>query len=85
MISIEFSWAAAIYISVCAVALISYWAFFERVRRLPNRSVSERSVWQCAICTYFYIDSRHSDISACPRCGSYNKKQGVNPEREAKG
>ena len=84
MIRLEFSWAVALYLSICLGALMLYWAFFEKVNTLPNRSVSDRSVWHCVICTYFYIDSRHSDISVCPRCGSYNKKQTANPEKEVK-
>lgn len=85
MITIELSWAAALYLSVCVGVLIIYWAFFERVKTLPNRSASDRNVWHCSVCTFFYIDSRHSDISACPRCGSYNKKQIANQEKEVKG
>ncbi|OGX33908.1 MAG: hypothetical protein A3F87_04910 [Omnitrophica WOR_2 bacterium RIFCSPLOWO2_12_FULL_51_24] len=85
MIRLEFSWAVALYLSICLGVLILYWAFFEKVKSLPNRSVSDRNVWHCAICTYFYIDSRHSDISVCPRCGSYNKKQIADPEKEVTG
>ncbi len=75
MIRIEFSWAVALYISFTAVGFIIYWFVFERIINLPNRSLSERSVWQCSICTLYYIDSRNSQISTCPRCGSYNKKR----------
>lgn len=85
MIRLEFSWAAALYICICMGAFLLYWIFFEKTKGLPNRSVSNRSIWQCGICTYFYIDSRHSDISVCPRCGSYNKKQISNSEKEVKG
>lgn len=84
MIKIEFSWAIALYMSLTAVALIAYWFIFERVGDLPNRSISERNVWQCSICTFFYIDSKNSEISTCPRCGSYNKKQVSVPEKEVK-
>ena len=85
MIRLELSWAAALYISLCVGAVVIYWVFFEKARDLPNRSVSDRNVWHCAVCTYFYIDSRHSEISLCPRCGSYNKKQTTTQEKEVKG
>jgi len=83
MINIEFSWAVALYITFTAVAFLVYWFVFDRVKKLPNRSLSERSVWQCSICTQYYIDSKNSGISVCPRCGSYNKKQNNLPQRGA--
>ena len=85
MIPVEFSWAAAIYVTASISAVVIVWLFFDRVKAFPNRSLSERSVWQCSICTFYYIDSKNSDISVCPRCGSYNKKHPANPEKEVKG
>jgi hypothetical protein len=84
MIRLEFSWAVALYMVLTAVAFIAYWFFFDRVKSLPNRSISDRNVWKCSICTLYYIDSRNSDISLCPRCGSYNKKQTNLPQKGVK-
>ncbi|MFA5147948.1 MAG: hypothetical protein WC491_02335 [Candidatus Omnitrophota bacterium] len=81
MIRIELSWAVALYITFTAVGFIVYWLMFDRTKNLPNRSLSERSVWQCSICTQYYIDSKNSQISTCPRCGSYNKKQSNLPQK----
>ncbi|MDP8260833.1 MAG: hypothetical protein P9M01_00630 [Candidatus Kappaea frigidicola] len=36
---------------------------------------SENAFWQCQICAYTFVDSQSKEISICPRCGSYNKKQ----------
>ncbi len=84
MIKLEFSAAVALYLSLTALALIFYWLFFEKPKDMSNKSVSDRNVWRCSICAYFYIDSKHSTISVCPRCGSYNKKEEAISQKEAK-
>lgn len=75
MIALEFSAAAALYLSLVTVIFFAYWAFFERPEKFGGSPAADRHVWQCAICTYCYIDSRNSAISVCPRCGSYNSKE----------
>jgi rubrerythrin len=32
-------------------------------------------IWKCSVCFNDYVDSKHEDISVCPVCGSYNKKE----------
>jgi len=32
-------------------------------------------IWKCSVCSHIYVDSRREDMSACPLCGSYNKKE----------
>lgn len=32
-------------------------------------------LWKCTVCANTYIDSKHVDVSACPLCGSYNKRE----------
>ncbi|MDP3786605.1 MAG: hypothetical protein Q8R05_03530 [Candidatus Omnitrophota bacterium] len=85
MITLEFSVAAALYLSLVTGIFFVYWMFFERSSASGGESAADRYVWQCPICTYCYIDSRHSAISVCPRCGSYNKKQESIPQKEVKG
>lgn len=74
MIKIEFSLAIALYLilTTCVVLLF----LILKNRREPKQFSSEkRFLWQCSICTYVYVDTRHNTISQCPRCGSYNKKE----------
>ena len=74
MIKIEFSLAVALYLvlTTCLVLLIIIF----KNRKDPKQFFSEKNfLWQCSICTYVYVDSRHTSISQCPRCGSYNKKE----------
>ena len=74
MIKIEFSLAVALYLvlTTCLVLLIIIF----KNRKDPKQFFSEKNfLWQCSICTYVYVDSRHTGMSQCPRCGSYNKKE----------
>ncbi|MEI8176523.1 MAG: hypothetical protein WCG78_06610 [Candidatus Omnitrophota bacterium] len=75
MIRLELSFAVALYLIFTVIGLFTLWAFFERKETLKEVNPEEKFVWQCSICTYFYVDSQHDDISACPRCGSYTKRQ----------
>jgi len=31
-------------------------------------------LWKCSVCAHTYVDSKHIDMSACPLCGSYNRR-----------
>jgi len=43
-------------------------------RRDRVRGLS-RQVWQCTVCLHTYFDPRPSRISACPVCGTLNKRE----------
>lgn len=85
MIKIEFSLAITLYLFLTTIALLLYWIFFEKTKNFKDRSSSDRYVWQCSICTHFYIDSKHTTLSICPRCGSYNEKGSATSQKEVKG
>ena len=75
MIEVEFSLAVAVYLVLTIVFILALWMLSER-RKRPGLFLSEEAFfWQCNICTHVYVDSKHSAISKCPRCGSYNKKE----------
>lgn len=74
MIKIEFSSAIAIFIFLTVFVTFIIWLVTEKRKALDLLSSESRFFWQCNICTYVYIDSRHTAISRCPRCNSYNKK-----------
>jgi len=40
------------------------------------------NIWKCSVCSNDYVDSKHEDISVCPLCGSYNKKEEEKGVRE---
>jgi len=75
MIKIEFSLMVALYLILTMCIILILWMISEK-RKILGLFSSDRSFfWQCNICTYVYVDSRHSMLSQCPRCGSYNKKE----------
>jgi len=75
MIKIEFSLAVALYIIITVCLALAAWLVFEKKEGLKKFPSEKEFFWQCAICTYVYVDSRHSRISQCPRCGSYNNRE----------
>jgi len=75
MIKIGFSLAVALYLILTVWLVLILWLVSEK-RRVSETFPSEKNFfWQCNICTYVYLDSKHNTISQCPRCGSYNKKE----------
>lgn len=75
MIRMEISTALFFYLLGTAVLMLLAWSFFDFGTKLKTYSSDEKFIWHCSICTFTYIDSRHDNISKCPRCGSYNEKK----------
>ena len=78
MIEMEFSMAIAVYLSLTVGLILLLWMYFDKRNTLDSFYSDDSFFWQCSICMYVYIDSMHNLISQCPRCGSYNKKEGGN-------
>ncbi len=75
MIRIDVSTAVFLYVMTSLVAIFFMWIFFEKKAVLPKFVREEADVWECSICAYIYVDSQHQEISQCPQCKSYNKKE----------
>ena len=73
MIRIDFSLAIAWYIVLLINSILALW-LIARKEKDKDLSLDERFIWFCSVCTYTYINTKEDTISACPRCGSYNKK-----------
>lgn len=74
MIKLDISMALFLYLLGTVVFILFIWAFFDFGTRLKTFSSDEKYIWHCTICSFTYIDSRHEDISKCPRCNSYNER-----------
>jgi rubrerythrin len=75
MIEVSFSSYYMIYIIFLSFIVITMWFLNEARSKSGSLEIeSENAFWQCQICAYTYVDSHSKDISICPRCGSYNKK-----------
>ncbi len=73
MISIDFSYAIAIYLLLSLTALLMFWLFASKEKD-KDLTLDPKFIWFCAVCTYAYINTKEEVISVCPRCGSYNKR-----------
>jgi len=78
MIELDIATAVAIYLFLTVVGLLVLWLVFDRQTKPRQYTSEKRSIWQCEICTFTYVDSQHDIISRCPQCGSYNKRKEQN-------
>ena len=74
MFHLDVTTAVFLYVMTALCVLFWLWLFLERTTSLPKFVREEADVWECSICAYTYVDSRHQGISQCPQCKSYNKK-----------
>jgi len=75
MIRMDIGTFVFFYILLSVVVLFILWVLFGH-RNIENTQPREMdSIWKCSVCFNNYVDSRHSDISICPLCGSYNKRE----------
>ncbi len=74
MIKVDISTALFLYLLFTAVFVLAIWSFIDFGTKLKTFSSDEKYIWHCAICALTYIDSRHDEISKCPRCFSYNQR-----------
>jgi Zn finger protein HypA/HybF involved in hydrogenase expression len=74
MFRMDVSTAVCLYILSTLLAIFAGWIFFEKKVIFPKFIREKADVWECAICAYIYVDSRHHEISQCPQCKSYNKR-----------
>ena len=58
--------------SVIIILIIWIASGYSGMRRVPPKDID--CIWKCSVCFNDYVDSKHEDISVCPLCGSYNKK-----------
>ncbi len=73
MINLNFYLAVSLYLSVFLTIVLISW-LFTRKQKYKELSLDPELIWYCSVCTYTYINTKEDRISACPRCGSYNKK-----------
>lgn len=76
MIKLELTTLIFFYILFSSIIIIIAWLFFS-YKKIKSPLIKDKDfIWRCSVCFHGYIDSRHEDISVCPLCGSYNKKEG---------
>lgn len=76
MIKLEFETAVFLYLFISIFGILAIWLLFSKIK-IPTKDEAElQSIWQCYICTYIYVDSKNKRLSVCPRCASYNEREG---------
>lgn len=75
MIKLTINQAIFIYTLSSVVVTLIIWIISNyRVKKEPPDQ-GVHNIWKCSVCFNTYIDSKHEEISNCPQCGSYNKRE----------
>lgn len=74
MVKVDISLLIFFYILFSAIVLLLIWvtAGYKEKKDFSLKDVEY--IWKCKVCSNVYIDSRHEEISECPLCRSYNKR-----------
>ena len=64
-----------LYMAFSAVAIFVIWIVFGYREMKKIEPKYTEYLWRCVVCANTYIDSKHIDMSACPLCGSYNRRE----------
>ena len=75
MIKVDIAMALFLYLLFTVMVVLVVWSFFSFGTKMKTFSSDEKDIWHCETCTFTYIDSRHDEVSKCPRCGSYNERK----------
>lgn len=76
MIELDITTAVALYLCLTVITLLLLELFLDRETKSKQYASEKKSIWQCEVCTFTYIDSQHDVISKCTQCGSFNKRKG---------
>lgn len=74
MTSITLHSLLSTYLVLILLPLLAGWLYGEG--RAGGRAYRSRrsSLWCCSICTLEYVDMVDDDLSRCPRCGAYTRR-----------
>lgn len=77
MIRIDITSLIFLYILFSVIFIFIIWSIlgYKRFKRVDIDHNRIEGAWKCSICFHAYIDSLHDEISVCPLCGSYNKRE----------
>jgi hypothetical protein len=75
MIRLTVSWMIFFYTLFSVIIILFIWIISNSRDRKKVVLRDIDNIWKCSVCSNDYIDSKHEDISVCPLCGSYNKRE----------
>ncbi|MDD5745704.1 MAG: hypothetical protein PHO30_00425 [Candidatus Omnitrophica bacterium] len=77
MIHLLFGQAVAYYVLLFIGIFIGGMAVSSLLKSKDKESFCDKEchLWQCSICTFVYASVFDQQMTVCPQCGSYNKKE----------
>ncbi|MBU1045415.1 MAG: hypothetical protein KJ915_13595 [Candidatus Omnitrophica bacterium] len=81
MIKLSFDQAVAYYVLFFIIIFAGsmVFAFFRKPKQWYPK---EFKLWQCSICGFVYSHVFDNDITVCPQCGSFNKREHLESSQE---
>jgi ribosomal protein L37AE/L43A len=76
MIEISLGAAVFLYAIVIAVGIALTWLFTEYATGRAFAALEQQDLWRCHFCTFTYLDRSGLGMSRCPRCQSFNVRDG---------
>jgi rRNA maturation endonuclease Nob1 len=75
MIKLTISTLIFFYTLFSVITILIIWVVFgyKGTKRALPKDID--FIWKCSVCFNEYVDSKSEDISVCPLCGSYNKRE----------
>ncbi len=75
MIKLDISSLIFFHILFTVITVLIIWLLsaLGNTKRFTPKDVE--FIWKCALCANVYVDSKHEEMSICPLCGSYNKRE----------
>ena len=64
-----------LFLGIPLGVVITYWLFSSRGYETYRKK--EGKIWECEFCASVYLTDAEDNISKCPFCGNYNKKEGL--------
>lgn len=80
MIKLDIGTLVFFYTLFSAVLILLFWVFAGYKNSAVRKARDTDYMWRCSVCSHSYVDSKHDEMSVCPLCGSYNKKDAIEKE-----
>ncbi|ADI37573.1 putative uncharacterized protein [Waddlia chondrophila 2032/99] len=66
--------ALMLYLCITLATLLGIWARYHLKSRKQKVIIVEQELLVCEYCHFAYLDQIGKEVTSCPQCGSYNKK-----------
>lgn len=76
MIRLEIGTLIFFYILFSVIIILVIWLVsgYNRMKKASRKSLVDY-ICKCLVCMHTYVDSKNEELSVCPLCGSYNKRE----------